>query len=522
MYVPQTALLYRMLLPALLLAACSPATRENRPVSAAPAPVLREFRAAWVATVANIDWPSEPGLSDSLQQREALAILDSAQSLNLNAIILQVRPQCDAIYPSELEPWTYYLSGEQGKGPATGYDPLAFWIEAAHDRGLELHAWFNPYRAHHPRGGEIGEASIVRRRPELVRKLPDGYYWLDPALSETQDHSFAVIMDVLRRYDIDGVHFDDYFYPYGDGNFPDSTAWEAYQQKGGKLSRADWRRDQVNRFIERVYRAIKQEKKFVKFGLSPFGIWRPGHPPSIRGFDQYNGLYADARLWLNQGWLDYWTPQLYWPTRQIPQSYPVLLGWWKEENLKGRHLWPGLYTSRIKTGRGADENLSQIMIARGFVPQAPGHVHFSMKALQQSYAGIADSLKQGPYRRQALVPPTPWLGDKNPAAPQVTTETTDDTLTVSWSHEHPETVFRWVLYTQTGDQWHYRIFDRNIRSHRIPLSETVTPPTPADSSATPPQPAVIRREISRIAVSAVDRLGNESAPAFEESNPRIE
>ena len=214
----------------------------------------REFRAAWVATVDNIDWPSQPGLSTEEQQREALAILDTVQKLNMNAVVFQVRPQCDAFYQSDLEPWSYYLTGEQGKGPEPFYDPLAFWVEEAHKRGLELHAWFNPYRAHHPKGGEVSSHSIVHRRPDLVKKLNHGYYWLDPVKKGTQEHSIAVVMDVVKRYNIDGVHFDDYFYPYpsyNDGmDFPDQDSWDAYKQDGGTLNRKDWRREGVNKFIK--------------------------------------------------------------------------------------------------------------------------------------------------------------------------------------------------------------------------------------------------------------------------------
>ena len=207
-----------------------------------------------------------------------------------------------------------------------------FGSEAAHDRGLELHVWLNPYRAHHKEGKEISDQSIVKKRPELVVYLKEGYWWLDPAQKGTQDHSTAVVMDLVKRYDIDGVHFDDYFYPYPSYNrnadFPDSASWAAYQQSGGKLSRGDWRREAVNVFIENLYKKIKAEKPYVKFGLSPFGIWRPGYPESISGFDQYDQLYADASLWLNKGWIDYFTPQLYWPINRMAQSFPVLLGWW--------------------------------------------------------------------------------------------------------------------------------------------------------------------------------------------------
>jgi uncharacterized lipoprotein YddW (UPF0748 family) len=472
----------------------------------------REFRAAWVATVSNIDWPSKPGLSTEEQKREALAILDSAVSLRLNAIVLQVRPQCDAMYKSELEPWSYYLTGVQGKAPEPFYDPLSFWIDEAHNRGIELHVWFNPYRAHLPSGGEITDSSIVKRKPGLAKKIPNEMHWLDPAKKETQDHSFNVVLDVVRRYDIDGVHFDDYFYPYGDGSFPDDETWEEYQKSGGKLPREDWRRMNVNTFIERVYKGIKREKPYVKFGLSPFGIWRPGYPPSISGFDQYSILYADARLWLNEGWIDYWTPQLYWHINQIPQSFPVLLGWWTRENNKNRNLWPGMFTSRMNDEKGVDENINQIMITRGFVPDAPGHIHFSFKAFLKDSAALNPALKNGPYQRQALVPPSLWLDDDSPQAPMVETNISNDTLIVRWSHVNNSDVFRWVVYYQYDKSWNYKILNRNDKSFAIPISRIVKIQPRRRQSETEVKETT--EYLTQVAVSAVDRVGNESEVVF--------
>ncbi|HEX7846268.1 MAG TPA: family 10 glycosylhydrolase, partial [Chitinophagaceae bacterium] len=249
----------------ILFLGCSPSKSltKNEPASSAPK-AMREFRAAWVATVANINWPSTPGLSTEEQKKEAIELLDFLQQHNFNAVIFQVRPQCDALYKSELEPWSYFLTGKQGEAPSPYYDPLEFWVEEAHNRGLELHVWLNPYRAHHKDGKEITEHSIVKKRPELALYLKEGYWWLDPAQQGTQDHSTAVVMDIVKRYDIDGVHFDDYFYPYPSYNlnedFPDSVSWAAYQQSGGKLSRGDWRRNAVNVFIERLYSNIKAAK----------------------------------------------------------------------------------------------------------------------------------------------------------------------------------------------------------------------------------------------------------------------
>ncbi|HET9429761.1 MAG TPA: family 10 glycosylhydrolase, partial [Chitinophagaceae bacterium] len=214
----------------ILLQACSGSRRVSAPIVPDPYPkAAREFRAAWVATVANINWPSKPGLPSEDQKREALELLDFLAAHHFNAVVFQVRPQCDALYKSELEPWSYFLSGQQGQPPNPYYDPLEFWIEAAHDRGLELHVWLNPYRAHHKAGMEISDQSIVKKHPELVVYLKEGYWWMDPSLKATRDHSTAVVMDLGRRYDIDGVHFDDYFYPYpsynGGADFPDSASW---------------------------------------------------------------------------------------------------------------------------------------------------------------------------------------------------------------------------------------------------------------------------------------------------------
>jgi uncharacterized lipoprotein YddW (UPF0748 family) len=242
-----------------------------------------------------------------------------------------------------------------------------------------------------------------------------------------QERSLAVIADVVKRYDVDGVHIDDYFYPYKEKDaagqtiaFPDDDTWAAYQTSGGKLARDDWRRDAVNTFVRRMYERIKATNPAVLVGISPFGIWRPGHPPGITGLDQYAELYADAKLWLNEGWVDYWTPQLYWPIAQEKQSFPKLLGWWAGENARKRHLWPGLYTSRVTgevKGWPAKEVADQVALIRK--AGAGGEVHFSMKALMKNAGGVADELKRV-YAEPALVPETPWAAPKEPlAAPRV-------------------------------------------------------------------------------------------------------
>ncbi|MFN2458508.1 MAG: glycoside hydrolase family 10 protein [Chitinophagaceae bacterium] len=479
-----------------LLSACV-ASRSGQKESFHKIPAAaKEFRAAWVATVSNINWPSKPGLSTEQQQQEAIKLLDFLKDHRFNAVVFQVRPQTDALYKSDIEPWSYYLTGDVGKAPDPYYDPLEFWVEAAHDRGLELHVWLNPYRSHHKDGGLVSDKSIVKTKSHLSVFLKEGYWWLDPAKKETQDHSASVVMDLVRRYDIDGVHFDDYFYPYPSYNlnedFPDSATYAAYLQDGGKLSRGDWRRHSVNIFIERLYKQIKKEKEWVKFGLSPFGIWRPGYPESIEGFDQHDKLYADARLWLNKGWIDYFTPQLYWEINRIPQSFPVLLGWWAGENTKNRHLWPGISVYKGGGEKNIDETINEIMISRGMLPRSKGVVHWSISGLTRNDS-LAKAIANGPYKKPALVPPTPWLDRRAPREPDVSVDNKEDSVLITWSHPEEKDVFRWVVYYQYGTIWNYEIFNRkdssfNLQNYsgekRIPLNSVV--------------------------VTAVDRVGNES------------
>ncbi|MGZ8379310.1 MAG: glycoside hydrolase family 10 protein [Gemmatirosa sp.] len=421
-----------VLATALALASCAPAIRPittpTRAAVSAP-PLAREFRGVWVATVANIDWPSRPGLPTAQQQSELLAILDKAKTLNLNAIVLQVRPATDAIYPSALEPWSEYLTGEMGRAPSPGWDPLAFAVKEAHERGLELHAWFNPYRARQTGArSPVAATHVSRTVPHLVRDY-GRMQWMDPGEPETQAHSLRVILDVVRRYDIDGVHLDDYFYPYKitdsagrKVDFPDSASYARYVAGGGTLGRDDWRRRNVDGFVQRMYQDVKKAKPWVKVGISPFGIARPGQPKVACCFDQYTELYADARKWLREGWLDYWTPQLYWKIAATQQSYPMLLRYWAEENVQGRHLWPGNFTSRVTDGSAqaftVAEIDSQIRLTRA-QRGATGNVHFSMKALMRNQGGLADSLAVGAYAEPALIPESPWMPGRAPGQPRV-------------------------------------------------------------------------------------------------------
>jgi uncharacterized lipoprotein YddW (UPF0748 family) len=377
--------------------------------------------------VANIDWPSARGISTEAQKAEARALVAQARSLGLNALILQVRPAADALYASRLEPWSEYLTGAQGKPPDPFYDPLGFWIEEAHRAGLELHAWFNPYRAQHPTSkSPLAPSHVANTHPELVKTYGE-QLWLDPGEPGSAQHALAVILDVVRRYDVDGVHLDDYFYPYPildeekkKVDFPDDPSWQTFLSGGGTLSRADWRRRNVDGFIERLYREVHREKPHVRVGVSPFGLGRPDRrPPDITGFSQYDEIYANAELWLEQGWLDYLAPQLYWKMTSTGQPFSPLLDYWQARNPKGRHVWPGLFTSRAGPPDPwpAEEITGQIRLTRSRGIH-PGQAHFSAVALRKDFGGITGQLASA-YAEPALVPAAEWLGGTAPPAPSV-------------------------------------------------------------------------------------------------------
>lgn len=454
--------------------------------------VPREFRAAWVATVANINWPSRNNLSTEQQKREAIELLDLLKNNNFNAVIFQVRPSADALYASKLEPWSYFLTGTTGKAPNPFYDPLDFWVEEAHKRGLELHVWLNPYRAHHSSGGTVTSQSMVRKTENVI-KLRNGMYWFDPASKQTQDHAAAVVMDIVKRYDIDGVHFDDYFYPYasynGGADFPDNKTWTAYKRGGGTLSRADWRRDHVNQFIKRVYTEIKNEKPAVKFGLSPFGIWKPGYPAGITGSSQYDELYADAKLWLNEGWIDYFTPQLYWPIDPPKQSFTSLLKWWQSENTHNRHLWPGLNTVEVRAANRAEEINRQIEETRKIIPNSVGAVHWSIAGLTKNPV-LLKGLREGLYSQKALVPASPWLPANPLLKPTLLLTDQNNSFFVKWLHKQPDQVFKWITYARYGDTWEVQIRDASASEMNLPKQKD-------------------GRGLNAIAVKPIDRLGNE-------------
>ena len=423
----------------------------------------REFRGAWIATVNNIDWPSKPGLPITKQKKELAELINAAARLKLNCLIFQVRPACDALYPSKLEPWSEYLTGKMGKAPSPAWDPLAYAINESHRRGLELHAWFNPYRARYKGAkGTPDPNHISRTQPTLV-KTYDGYQWLDPAEPAAANHSLSVIMDVVNRYDVDGIHIDDYFYPYPDSertSFPDEISWK---KSNSKLSRKDWRRMHINSFIKRIHNEIHKVKPYVKFGISPFGIWRPGYPEQIKGLDAYDELYADARLWLRKGWMDYCAPQLYWRIDDRDQSYPILMQWWHEQNPKGRHLWPGNNSAKVNPWP-ASEITKQIELTRKH-QGATGNIHWNLSTLAKNRGNLGTQLITRTYTQPALVPASKWLDSSAPKAPAVFAkwDKTRDMIRINWRTTDNEPIRWWLFQVKTDNRWISKLMPGNQR-----------------------------------------------------------
>jgi len=419
----------------------------------------REFRGVWVATVANIDWPSKPGLSTEMQQQELLRILDEHQQSGLNAIMFQIRPAADSYYAKSREPWSKYLNGKQGRAPSPFYDPLEFAIAEAHKRGIELHAWFNPYRAAmNLNASELAPDHIIRKHPEWFFNY-DGKKLFNPGIPEVREYIVSVVLDVVRNYDIDGVHFDDYFYPYPESGQVVQDA-EQYRIYGGEFDNiGDWRRNNVDMLIKELSDSIHFVKRFVKFGISPFGIWRnksqdPEGSEST-GLQGYSALFADARKWVKEGWIDYVNPQVYFPFFYRAAPYEKLVDWWSN-NAFGKHVYIGQGVYRaIEKREGWNNNWSQLPDQVRYLRQNPrvqGSVYFSSKSLTSNLAGFQDSLRNDFYKHQALPPQMLWLDEIPPLSPLLlqATVTNNGFCVLNWQEPYMardnETAYGYVIY----------------------------------------------------------------------------
>lgn len=453
------------------------------PVSAGQVEVAhpRELRGVWVASLSNINWPSRPGLSSETQKQEFRNILDAAYATNLNAVLLQVRPEGDALYKSDLEPWSHWLSGRQGAPPEPFYDPLAFATAEAHAHGLELHAWINPYRARSASSYARAGNHVSNVLGGAARRYGD-LTVMDPGAREVQDHTLRVVMDIVERYDVDGIHFDDYFYPYPKPgiSFPDESTYQAYRAGGGTLARDDWRRDNVNQFIARVSAAIRARKPHVRFGISPFGIYRPGEPPGTEGaLDQYGSIFADPKRWLEQGWVDYLAPQLYWSSTDAKYGFERLLRWWVGVNPRGLSIFPGINLSKAGSW-GSEEYRQEIAIARSFWREhVNGMIFYHVGPMLTNAGGMRDRFA-GEFFPGAVLPPVSSLaGAREPAGMKA--ELSGRMLHWQFAGE----VRKWTLYRREGGAW---VLDRILR------------PNVREASLTP----------GTWALAAVDRHANET------------
>jgi len=370
-----------------------------------------EFRGAWIATVVNLDWPSSPTQSVSAQKSALINTLDDLQACGINAVVFQIRPECDALYQSEIEPWSYYLTGQQGKAPNPLYDPLKFVIAEAHQRGMELHAWFNPYRAVRSVGTYlISSEHVSVKHPDWILTV-GSLKILNPGLQEVRDYVTSVIKDVVERYDIDAVHFDDYFYPYEGIGSLDAATFASYPRGFANID--DWRRDNVNIFVAQIDSVIKSTKPWVKLGISPFGIWKSGTPAGVTGLSSYSAIYCDPIAWLAAGTVDYITPQCYWKIGGN-QDYSKLASWWATQaNLYDRHLYVGeIYGSSYTNA----ELPNQIKINRA-TDGIQGNIIFRSAFVSSNTYGFADSMQNDLFKYPAITPQMAWRDSISPEFP---------------------------------------------------------------------------------------------------------
>lgn len=475
----------------------------------------RELRGVWIATVANIDWPSRSGLPIAQQQAELIEILDNHQRAGINAVFFQIRPSADAFYAISNEPWSRFLTGAPGKSPSPHYDPLEFAIEEAHKRGMELHPWFNPYRATFDLvRNNVSTDHITWKKPEWFFTY-GGKKWFDPGIPEVREYIIDVIMNVVRNYDIDGVHFDDYFYPYPDGNkpLPDGNTFKKYGSDFKNVS--DWRRNNVNVLIEALSDSIRATKHYIRFGISPFGIWDnvKDHPmgSETNGFSGYRQLYADALKWTGEGWIDYVIPQLYFPFNYKPAPYEKLVDWWSQ-HANGRHLYIGHASYRVANNSSGWENRSQLPNQIRYLrkdPNSQGSVFYSSKSIAGNLSGIRDSLQYDLYRYKSLPPTMAWLDDVPPLSPaglHVQALADQSATVLNWLAPQKatdgESAFGYVIYRFNENEEVDFDNPRNI----LYISYDSKRLTYTDSHVRPGAKYVY-------VVTALDRIKNESRPS---------
>lgn len=477
-------------------------------VHAQPPAAPAESRGIWLTTVQGLDFPAGAGTSDITAQRnQILSLLDTCTSIGINTVLLQVRTECDAFYVSAIEPWSRWLTGTQGTPPARIWDPLQFTIDECRRRGLEIHAWFNPYRAGVSNSASFASNHPLYTQPQIVVPF-SSYYWLNPGHPDTIPYTTSVIMDVVDRYDVDGIHFDDYFYPYGISSsspFPDSNEYNAYVAGGGTMSLGDWRRANVNNMITSVTALLAQRpaKSHVRFGISPFGIWKSGVPPGIVGLDAYSAIYADSRRWLYEGWVDYLMPQLYWGRaadgHSTQQDFDTLLNWWTNsaQNPLGRPVFAGLPAYKALNSGWQPAHVRNQVVYQQSVPAAKGScffrtVHLTMnngRGIGNDSVGyLSELLVAGPYQQKAAPVAYTHKDTTPPAAPSLAWSGSPATgWTAYWQPQGVKYPQWYILYWRTGSVWSHNVLPDWQRS------------------------ATLAGSAQEVGIQAIDRFGNRSS-----------
>jgi uncharacterized lipoprotein YddW (UPF0748 family) len=465
----------------------------------------RELRGVWIATVADIDWPSDKNAQPKKQMAELCNMLDKLEDAGINTIFFQVRTECDAFYNSTYEPWSYWLTGRQGKAPEPFYDPLAFVISEAHKRGMELHAWFNPYRAAKTNGEyEIADNHISNTHPEWILNFKS-FKILNPGIPAVTDYIAQVISDVVRRYDVDGIHFDDYFYPYSPKiSTQDASTFAKY--KGRFTNIDEWRRNNINKMVKEVYDSIKAIKPYVKFGISPFGIVENKFART-NGLDSYNILYCDPVTWLKNKTVDYILPQLYWEIGSKAADYASLLPWWSL-SAGERQVYVGIFSTKMAAPayKGSSNELEkQIDLSRQMI-KTYGTVFFSAKSIAGNYSHFADSLKLY-YRYPSLLPEMKWIDSVPPLAPvNLKAAEIDSSVVLSWDKPLPasdgDTAYKYVVYRfdyvdQLNLEYAWHILKILVGNETVYTDTTI---------------GKGKLQYTYV-VTALDRLNNESNPA---------
>ena len=419
----------------------------------------REFRGAWIATVENIDWPSKAGLSTQAQQLEFINLLDNLKAAGLNAIIVQIRAASDAFYPSPFEPWSTYLNGVMDQQPDPYYDPLQFMIQETHRRSMEFHAWLNPYRAlNNSNTSSLSSNHPMRQHPDWFLKYGEKYYF-NPGNPESKKHILKVIENIVSRYNIDALHFDDYFYPYkiAGKEFPDLVTFQ-YGNRGF-TNIDDWRRDNVNTLIEEIHSLVKKIKPALQLGISPFGVWRNMDKDPVRGSPtkagqtNYDDLYADILLWIEKGWIDYIIPQLYFPLGFDLIDPEVMMKWWAE-NAKGIPVYIGKGLYRVGSNRkgwdNPDEIPNQIKLSRK-INDVSGSAYFSAKWFLSNPLQVVDRMKSDLYNTSALLPSVKNSNLRIPEKPEiVNVKSKRKYVSIEWGNNKSAKPYYYVIYRFNG------------------------------------------------------------------------